>query len=143
MKKASDIMTSHPAYALPEDRLGEIAKLMCDRDCGEIPIVENEETLRPVGVVTDRDIACRAVAEGKNPLDMSAAECMSRPCVTVDSGADIEECLALLNQHQIRRLPVVDEKGALCGMVAQADIARTAPQRQTAELVKEVSKEAA
>jgi CBS domain-containing protein len=143
MRRALDIMTKNPAYALPESKLGDIAKLMCDRDCGEIPIVDNEETMRPIGVITDRDIACRAVAEGKNPLDMSAAECMSRPCVTVERGAGIEECLTLLKQHQIRRLPVVDDKGSLCGIVAQADIARTAPERKTAELVREVSKEAA
>jgi CBS domain-containing protein len=116
-----------------------VAKLMVEYNCGEIPVVESMETLKPVGVITDRDITCRAVAQGKNPLEMIVAECMSSPCVTVTPETSLEECCRVLEQHQIRRVPVVDNGGILCGMVSQADIATCAPNERTAEVVREVS----
>lgn len=112
---------------------------MVEHDCGEIPVVESKETLKPVGVITDRDITCRTVAQGKNPLAMTAGECMSSPCVTVTPETSVEDCCRMIEEHQVRRAPVVDEKGRCCGMVSQADIAAHAPKQQTADVVKEVS----
>jgi CBS domain-containing protein len=98
--------------------------MMVDCDCGEIPVVDNRESMRPVGVVTDRDITCRIVAEGKNPLEMMAADCMSTPCITIRDTASVDECCHLLEEHRIRRVPVVDGNGRCIGIVSQADIAR-------------------
>ena len=138
--KVRDIMTTDVACCTPETRLQDVARLMVDRDCGEIPVVDGSDTRRPVGVVTDRDITCRLVAEGRNPLDLRASDCMSSPAISVRPEDDVDECVRTLEDHQIRRVPVVDGTGKLCGMVAQADIARHGSKSDTAKVVKEVSK---
>jgi len=140
--QVKDIMTRDPACCTPDANLQEVARLMVECDCGEIPVVENRQSMKPVGVVTDRDICCRTVAEGKNPLEMTAGDCMSSPCVTVKPEMSVEDCCQVMEENQIRRVLVVDENGACCGIVAQADIARHAPKQETAEVVKEVSRAA-
>jgi CBS domain-containing protein len=137
--EVKDIMTPNPVCCTPDTRLEDVAQMMVRHDCGEIPVVENEESMRLVGVVTDRDIVCRSLAQGKDPMGMSAKECMSSPCVTVTPETSLEECCKIMEEHQIRRVPVADRGGQCCGMVSQADIARHAPTQQTAEVVKEVS----
>jgi CBS domain-containing protein len=140
--QVKDIMTRDPACCTPDTNLQEVARLMVEHDCGEIPVIENRQSMKPVGVVTDRDICCRTVAEGKNPLEMTAGDCMSSPCVTVAPEMSVEDCCQAMEENQIRRVLVVDEKGACCGIVAQADIAQHAPKQETAEVVKEVSRDA-
>ena len=140
--QVKDIMTREPSCCTPDTNLQEVARLMVECDCGEIPVVENRQSMKPVGVVTDRDICCRTVAEGKNPLEMTARDCMSSPCVTVTKEMGVEDCCRVMEENQIRRVPVVDERGACCGIVAQADIAQRASERETAEVVKEVSRAA-
>src|SRR4029453_13569554 len=140
--QVKEIMTREPACCMPDTNLQEVARLMVECDCGEIPVVENRQSMKPVGVVTDRDICCRTVAEGKNPLEMTAGDCMSSPCVTVTPEMGVEDCCQLMEENKIRRVPGVDERGALCGIVAQADIARHAPEQETAEVVKVVSRAA-
>lgn len=83
-KTAGEVMTAHPTCCTPDMRVGRIAQLMVLQDCGEIPVVDDETSRVPVGVVTDRDIVCRLVAKGENPLDHTAADCMTSPVVTVD-----------------------------------------------------------
>ena len=139
----SEIMTESPACCTPETGVRSVAQLMVDNDCGCIPVVESEETGKPVGVITDRDIVTRAVAEGRNPLDLTAADVMTKNVITVTPGTSIEECCNLMEQQQIRRITVVDDSGSCCGIVAQADIANHADQRKTAEVVQEVSKASA
>jgi CBS domain-containing protein len=134
--QVKDIMTKDPACCGPNARLQEVAKLMVDNDCGEIPVVENQKL---VGVVTDRDICCRTVAKGKNPLDMTASEVMTAPAISVAKDASIEECCRKLEDNQIRRVPVVDEAGRCCGIVAQADIANYADSEDVAEVVEKIS----
>jgi CBS domain-containing protein len=138
--KVSDIMTKDPACCEPETSLQEVGKLMLVNDCGEIPVVDSQRTMRPVGVVTDRDIVIRCVAEGKNPLEADAGDVMSSPVVTVTPEMDLDEVGDMMEEHQVRRIPVVDEAGAICGIVAQADIARHAHPREVAEVVREVSR---
>lgn len=137
--RVSDIMTGEPVCCTPDTKLPEAAQLMCDHDCGEIPVIDSETSRRPVGVVTDRDIACRIVAKGSDARSASVRECMSSPCITVHPDMDLEECCRLLEERQIRRVPVVDEDGRCVGIVSQADIAIHAPEWETAELVREVS----
>ena len=138
--KIQEIMTPNPACCGPETNLGEVARLMVDHDCGEIPVVRDG---RPIGVITDRDIAARAVAAGRNPLEMKASDLMSTPVITVSPSTDVDDCCETMEEHQIRRVPVVDERGSCCGMVSQADIAKHASARKTAQVVKEVSRPAA
>jgi CBS domain-containing protein len=134
-----DIMTKDPACCMPDSKLPEVARLMVDHDCGQIPVIENQSTGRPVGVVTDRDIIIRAIAQGKNPLDMTARDVMSSPAVTVTPDTRVEDCCQTLEDKQVRRVPVIDDRGRCCGMVSQADIAQHAPEKMTAEVVRTVS----
>ncbi len=139
MMLVREVMTPDPACCTPDTPLGEVARLMVDHDCGAIPVVDDPESLMPVGVVTDRDIATRAVAQGLNPFDTPARDCMTTTVVSVRPEDDVKACCQKLEEHQVRRAVVVDRRGACCGIVAQADIARMLPERDTAELVKSVS----
>jgi len=134
--RVQEIMTPDPACCGPDANLKQVARMMVEYDCGEIPIVQNT---RLVGVITDRDITARTVAAGKNPLEMKASDCMTTPVVTVKMDMTVDDCCHTMEEHQIRRVPVVDDSGCCCGMVSQADIARHAPTRDIAEVVREVS----
>lgn len=137
--EVKEIMTPDPVCCTPDTHLESVARLMVRHDCGEIPVVENLESMRLIGVVTDRDIVCRSLAQGKDPMRMTAGECMSTPCMTVTPETSLEDCCKLMEEHRIRRVPVADQNGRCCGMVSQADIARRAPNEQTAEVLREVS----
>ena len=136
----AEIMTKDPACCAPDTSLQEVAKLMVENDCGCIPVVQDGE---PVGTITDRDIAVRTVAEGKNPLDLTASDAMSSNVVSVAEDCSLDECCKVMEDHQIRRVLVVDASGACCGIIAQADIAANASTKDTGEVVQEVSKGAA
>lgn len=136
---ARDVMTRDPACCTPETPVDEVAKMMVQNNCGEIPVIDTGD--RVVGVVTDRDIVCRVVAEGKNPIGYTAGTCMSHPVVTVREDAPLEEVVATMEEHQVRRVPVIGRDGACSGIIAQADVARVGPEREIAELVREVSQD--
>ena len=138
-KLAHDLMTPDPACCTPHATLDEVAKLMVEHDCGEIPVINSAD--RPVGVITDRDIVCRVVADGKNPMGYTVETCMTQPVVTVSADDSIDKVLATMEKHRIRRVLVVDEDGCCCGIISQADIARNEPWREVAGLVREVSSE--
>lgn len=137
--RARDVMTANPACCTATMTLDQVAKLMVLNDCGEIPVIDAKE--RPIGVITDRDIVCRVVAEGKNPMAHTAEHYMSQPVVTVPADAPLDEVLSTMEKHRIRRVPVVDERGCCAGMIAQADIAWTGRAHEVAHLVQEVSRE--
>jgi CBS domain-containing protein len=137
--QVKDVMTTDPACCTSEAGLQEVAKMMVDHDCGEIPVVEYLDNKIPIGVITDRDIVCRTVAKGLNPLDLTVADCMSQPCVTVTPEMSLTECCQVLEENQIRRVPVVDGEGCCCGIVALADIALHTKKSVAGEVVKEVS----
>jgi CBS domain-containing protein len=136
---ARDIMTSNPACCGPNSTLYEVAKLMVRNDCGEIPVVDNNNCV--IGVVTDRDIVCRMVAEGMNPIGHTAEVCMSRPAVTIREDASLNDVIKTMERHQIRRIPVVRDGGMCAGIISQADLARIGSEHQVAELVCEVSQD--
>ena len=113
--------------------------MMVACDCGAVPVVESSDHTKFIGIITDRDIACRAVAEGKNPNQTMVRECMSDNLATILPDADVQECCDIMEKWKVRRLLVADRKGDLCGILSQADIALHASKNRTAELVKEVS----
>ena len=141
--EVKDIMTPDPACCTPDTSLQRVAELMVENDCGEIPVIENAANMKPIGVVTDRDITCRTVAKGLNPLTLTASDCMTTPCITVTPDTSLDECCRVLEEKQIRRVPVVDASGSCCGIVALADIAKHAKQGETGEVVREVSEPSA
>jgi CBS domain-containing protein len=135
-----EVMTAEPACCTSDMSLQEVAKLMVDHDCGCIPVVDDKNTKKPMGMITDRDITIRTVAQGKNPLDLTASDAMSSNPITVTPMTSLEDCCNLMESNQIRRVAVVDESGSCCGIIAQADIALNAKEAKTAEVVQEVSK---
>jgi CBS domain-containing protein len=136
MGQIRELMTVKPRTVKAGDSVVEAAKLMRGEDAGIAPIVDGD---RLVGVVTDRDIAIRVVAEGRDPQSTKVEEVASQNVVTVDPQQDLDEALRLMAQHQLRRLPVVEEDGKLVGIVAQADVARHADADRTGRVVEEIS----
>jgi CBS domain-containing protein len=136
MGQIRQLMTVKPRTVKTGDSIVDAAKLMKGEDTGIAPIVDGD---RLVGVLTDRDIAIRVVAEGRDPLSTKVEEIASQNLVTVDPQQDLDEALRLMAQHQVRRLPVVEEDGKLVGIVAQADVARHADAERTGEVVEQIS----
>jgi CBS domain-containing protein len=134
-----EIMTSNPFCCTADTSLEDVAKAMVEHDCGEIPIVRNSMDKTLIGVVTDRDIVCRLVARGTNPVDETPESCMSSPVIAVRETTPVEECARIMEESKIRRVPVVNGGGMCCGIVSQADIAKHASRKITADLVKDVS----
>jgi CBS domain-containing protein len=136
-KGIREVMTSKVCSIDAEKPVAYAAKMMRDEDVGLAPIVEGD---RLVGTLTDRDIAIRVVAEGRDPEATKVRDVASTDLVTVDPQQDLDEALRLMAQHQVRRIPVVEEDGRLVGVVAQADVAREADERQTGEVVEQISR---
>jgi len=138
-----DIMTENPACCTADTGLQEVAKMMLDNDCGAIPVVESNNHKRPIGVVTDRDITVRTVALGDNPLKMTAKSVMTKNVITATPDMRVGECVDLMEENLVRRIPVIDENGDVIGMVAQADIAVKANESDAEDMIEEVSKASA
>ena len=130
-----ELMTENPRTVSPDQTIQDAAKIMRDEDTGVVPITEGDNL---VGVITDRDIAIRAVAEGKAG-QTTVREASSQDVVTVDPQQELDEALRLMAQHQVRRLPVVDEDGKLVGIVSQADVARHGDDARTGQVVEQIS----
>ena len=132
-----EVMTANPCSIDADKTVEYAAQMMRDEDVGLAPIVEGE---RLIGTLTDRDIAIRVVAEGKEPGSTRVRDVASKQLVTIDPQQDLDEALRLMAKHQVRRLPVVEEDGRLVGVVAQADIAREADAAATGQVVGDISR---
>lgn len=140
MKKCSDIMTEDLIWCSPDDPVSKAAQLMKTEDIGPILIVDNEESRRLVGIVTDRDLALKVVGERRDPNTTRVEEVMTRKLVTCRADDDVETAMKAMAQYQLRRIPVVDDNGRLVGIIAQADVAtRVDKPEKTAEVLKEIS----
>lgn len=135
--KVHEVMTDRPRCVTPETSVAEAAQLMKSDDIGSLPILDGEQL---AGVVTDRDIVIRAIAEGKDPRGMPVREIASRELVKVNADEDLSTALQLMAAQQVRRLPVVDDDGRLVGILAQADVAVEAKEKAVGEMVEEISK---
>lgn len=136
-KSIQELMSSDPCSIDTDKSVAYAAKMLRDENVGLAPIVEGDKL---VGTVTDRDIATRVVAEGKDPESTRVTEIASTDLVTIKPQQNLDEALRLMASRQVRRLPVVDEDGRLVGVVAQADVARQASESETGKLVEEISK---
>jgi CBS domain-containing protein len=135
-KSVRDAMTENPRSIGASASVVEAARLMREEHIGSLPITDDKEL---VGMVTDRDITMRVVAEAADPQKTSVEGIYSRQLISVEPDKDLEEALQLMARHQVRRLPVV-ENGRLVGIVAQADIALSENEKKTGELVEAISK---
>ncbi|HSI72729.1 MAG TPA: CBS domain-containing protein [Fimbriimonas sp.] len=132
-----DIMTTNVACCTPQSTIQQVARMMVEHDCGEIPVTDSDN--RVVGVVTDRDICCRAVAAGANCAEIQISEVMTSPAVCITPDTSVSECTKLMEDNMIRRVPVVDSAGCCCGIVSQADLAERTDGSMLDELLKEIS----
>lgn len=137
MTQVREVMTANPTTCNVEASVVAAAMAMAQEDVGPIPVVDGE---RLVGILTDRDIVIRVVAEGRDPESTSVGEVASRDLATVSPEEDLDRALQLLAEHRVRRLPVV-EGGTLVGVVAQADIARQGDDRTTGQVVEQISED--
>jgi CBS domain-containing protein len=135
-KSVKDAMTAEVKVATPSQSLTDAASLMKQEDVGSVPVVDGE---RLVGVLTDRDIVVRGIADGSDPRSVQVGDIASRDVVTVRPDDDLDEALRLMGQHQVRRLPVVDD-GHLVGVLATADVAHEAKDKILGQVVEEISK---
>ena len=136
--KVNDLMTSDPATVGPDDACASAATLMREEDCGATPVVRDGKL---VGIVTDRDIAIRAVAEGRDAKTLKVSEIMSADPITVSPDTDGDEASRLMAEHQVRRLPVVQD-GHLLGILVTAQLARRESSKAVGETIKEISEPA-
>ena len=136
--KAQDVMTGEPRSLTPDSSAREAAQLMKEINAGVIPVVEGDSK-KLVGVVTDRDIAIRVVAEGKD-ADCRVSEVMSAGRIATCSPTDdVDRVMETMSREQVRRIPIVDERGDLVGIVAQADIVRKADDKKAERTVEKIS----
>jgi CBS domain-containing protein len=134
-KSVREAMTASVSSVSPSQSLADAAEVMKREDVGSVPVVEEG---RLAGIVTDRDIVTRAVAEQRNPQAVRVEEIASHDLVTVEPEQDLDEALALMARHKVRRLPVLEE-GRLVGMLAQADVALGAKEEKVGEMVEQIS----
>ena len=140
MKKCNEVMTKNPLCCLPEDLVTKAAGLMKSENIGSIPVVEDEQTRKLVGIVTDRDLTLKIVAEGLDAKSTKVEAVMTRKVVTCRAEDDLQKALDAMAENQLRRIPVVDGDHKIVGIIAQADVATRVDQPQkTAEMVKEIS----
>ena len=141
--KCSELMTKDPSCCLPTDTVFDAAQLMKSEDVGPIPIVNDKQTKKLAGIVTDRDLALKVVAEGLDPKQTKIEEVMTTGVQTCNPDDDVSKVLKLMEHHHVRRIPIVDDQDCLVGIIAQADIAtRIDEAEKTHEVVEEISKAA-
>jgi CBS domain-containing protein len=135
------VMTKDPSCCVPSDSAVRAAKIMREERAGIVPIIENEQSQRIIGVVTDRDLCMNVVAEGRDPATVTVQECMTTKVVTCSPDDSIEKVTELMRENQIRRVPVVNDGGELQGIVALADVVERGNVKttQTHETLKQVS----
>ena len=140
MKKCNEVMTKNPVCCLPSDFAAKAAELMKSNNIGAIPVIENEQTKKLVGIVTDRDLALKIVANGLDAKSTKVEAVMTRKVETCRTDDDLQKTLDAMSKYQLRRIPVVDNDNKILGIIAQADVATRVDQpEKTAEMVKEIS----
>jgi CBS domain-containing protein len=125
--RVSDIMSPDPAYCEPDTLVQYVARTMAERQVGAVPVVQSMDAMQPAGIITDRDIVVRVVAKNQDAGSLRADQCMTDNVITIDENATAIEAVMRMRQHHIRRLPVVDTRGRLVGMLSLVDIAQPAP----------------
>ncbi len=140
MKKCNEVMTKNPVCCLPNDMVAKVAKSMKRKNVGSIPVIENEKTRKLVGIVTDRDLALGIVAKELDVKSTKVEQVMTRKLVTCRAEDDLQKAMDAMSEHQLRRIPVVDQENKILGIIAQADVAtRVDRPKKTAAMVKEIS----
>ncbi len=140
MKTCEDVMTAKPVCCLPTDNVIMVAKLMKNEAIGAIPVIDNKETQKLIGVITDRDLAFRVVGKGCDASSTRVESVMTRKVVTCRADDELQRAVDAMSEHQLRRIVIVDNANKVLGIISQADVATRVNQPvKTAEMVKEIS----
>ena len=139
--KIKDIMSRNPACCVLTDSAQTVAKVLCDRNIGSMPVVTDQQSLRLVGMITDRDLCCSVIAQGMDPKTTQIEKLVSTSPVSCRDAENIERCERLMQEHQVRRIPIVDAENRVIGIVSQADLALKEKPERVSKTVAEISKE--
>jgi CBS domain-containing protein len=140
--KINEVMSRNPVCCLPSDSAQRVARIMCDQNVGAVPVVMDRDSRKLVGMITDRDLCCSVIADGLDPKSTSIEKFMTLNPVTCRDAENIENCERLMQEHQIRRMPIVDGNDRVIGIVAQADLALKEKPERVSKTVAEISKTA-
>jgi len=138
--KIREIMSRNPACCVPSDSAQVVAKILCDRDIGSMPVVADQQSKKLVSMITDRDLCCTIIAEGMDPTATPIAKVITSAAVWCREGENVEACERLMQEHQVRRIPIVDAEGCVIGIVAQADLALKDKPERVSKTVAEISR---
>ena len=138
--KIREAMSPNPICCLPTDSAQRVARTMCDHNVGSIPVVLDQDSRKLVGMITDRDLCCSVIADGLDPKSVTIEKFMTLNPVTCREGENVENCERLMQEHQVRRMPIVDAEDHVIGIVAQADLALKDKPERVSKTVAEISK---
>lgn len=138
--KVRELMTPDPVCCTPEDSAQKVAKILCEQNIGSVPIVLDQQSRKLLGMITDRDLCCHIVAAGMDPKATKIEKFITLNPVTCRDGENLENCERLMQEHQVRRIPIVDADGRCIGILAQADLALREKPEKVSKTVAEISK---
>ncbi len=138
--KVREIMTSNPACCVPGDTAQKVARILREQNIGSLPVVDDQQSQKLVGIITDRDLCCSVVADGLDPKTTTIERFVTPEPFTCRDGENLENCERAMQEHQVRRIPVVDGEGRCIGIVAQADLALKDKPDRVHKTVSEISK---
>ena len=138
--KVREVMTPNPVCCLPTDSAQKVAKALCENDVGSMPVVDNQQSRKLLGMITDRDLCCSVLGAGLDAKSTTIEKYISTKPVVCRDGENLESCERLMQEHQIRRIPIVDGEGRVIGIVSQADLALKAKPENVAKTVAQVSR---
>jgi CBS domain-containing protein len=139
--KIREIMSRDPVCCVLNDTAQTVGKILCDRNIGSMPVVVDQQSRKIVGMITDRDLCCSVIAQGMNPKTTQIDKLIGATPITCRDGENIETCERLMQEHQIRRIPIVDAQDRVIGIVAQADLALKDKPERVSKTVAEISKD--
>ncbi len=135
-----EVMTANPVCCLPTDTVSMAARVMRREDVGPVPVVNDEQSKQLIGIVTDRDLAVRVVAESRDPNHTRVSDVMTTTIFACRPDDDLSSAIKAMEEHQIRRIPVVDEDGRIAGIISEGDVAmRVYAPKMTGEMVAKIS----
>ena len=138
--KVREIMTPDPVCCTPEDSAQKVAKILCEQNIGSVPVVLDQQSRKLLGMITDRDLCCHIVAAGLDPKATKIEKFITLNPVTCRDGENAEHCERLMQQNQVRRIPIVDAEDRCIGILAQADVALREKPEKVSQTVAEISK---
>jgi len=138
--KIREIMSRDPACCVLSDSAQTVAKILCDRNIGSMPVLADQQSRKLVGMITDRDLCCSVIAQGLDPKTTQIEKLISFPPMSCRDGENIETCERLMQEHQVRRVPIVDAEDRVIGIVSQADLALHDKAERVSKTVAEISK---